>query len=35
MRAYMDAFVSKMRSSGKLDALITQFMKPDQIKATN
>jgi len=24
-----------MRSSGKLDALITQYMKPDQIKAAN
>ncbi|HVX98698.1 MAG TPA: transporter substrate-binding domain-containing protein [Pseudorhodoplanes sp.] len=35
MREYMDNFVGKMRSSGKLDALIAQFMKPDQIKATN
>lgn len=35
MRDYIDAFVAKMRSSGKLDALVTQFMRPDQIKATN
>ena len=35
MRDYVDGFVAKMRSSGKLDALITQYMKPDQIKATN
>jgi ABC-type amino acid transport substrate-binding protein len=35
MRDYMDAFVAKMRSSGKLDALVTQFMRPDQIKAAN
>jgi hypothetical protein len=35
MREYMDAFVAKMRSSGKLDALVKQFMTADQIKATN
>lgn len=35
MRDYIDAFVSKMKSSGKLDALVTQFMRPDQIKASN
>jgi len=35
MRDYVDGFVAKMRSSGKLDALITQYMKPDQIKAAN
>jgi ABC-type amino acid transport substrate-binding protein len=35
MRAYVDGFVAKIRSSGKLDALVTQFMRPDQIKATN
>lgn len=35
MRDYIDAFVAKMRSSGKLEALVTQFMKPDQIKASN
>ena len=35
MRDYIDGFVAKMRSSGKLDALVTQFMKPDQIKAAN
>jgi polar amino acid transport system substrate-binding protein len=35
MRAYIDGFVAKIRSSGKLDALVTQFMRPDQIKATN
>jgi ABC-type amino acid transport substrate-binding protein len=35
MGEYIDGFVSKMRSSGKLDQLITQFMKPDQIKASN
>jgi ABC-type amino acid transport substrate-binding protein len=35
MRDYIDAFVGKMRSSGKLDALVTQYMKPDQIKAAN
>jgi ABC-type amino acid transport substrate-binding protein len=35
MRDYIDGFVAKMRSSGRLDALITQFMKPEQIKATN
>ena len=35
MRDYIDGFVAKMRSTGKLDALVTQFMKPDQIKATN
>ena len=35
MRDYIDGFVARMRSSGKLDALITQYMKPEQIKATN
>jgi len=35
MRDYVDGFIAKMRSSGKLDALITQYMKPDQIKAAN
>jgi hypothetical protein len=35
MRDYVDGFVAKMRSSGKLDALIAQYMKPDQIKAAN
>ena len=35
MKDYIDAFVSKMRQSEKLDALITEYMKPDQIKATN
>lgn len=35
MRDYIDGFVAKMRSSGKLDALVTQFMKPDQIKSSN
>jgi polar amino acid transport system substrate-binding protein len=35
MRDYIDGFVAKIRSSGKLDALVTQFMRPDQIKATN
>lgn len=35
MREYLDGFIAKLRSSGKLDALITQFMKPDQIKAVN
>ncbi len=35
MGQYIDGFVSKMRSSGKLDALITEYMKPDQIKAAN
>lgn len=35
MRDYIDNFVAKMRSSGKLEALVTQFMKPDQIKASN
>jgi ABC-type amino acid transport substrate-binding protein len=33
MGQYIDGFVNKMRTSGKLDALITQYMKPDQIKA--
>jgi ABC-type amino acid transport substrate-binding protein len=35
MREYIDAFVSKMRKSGKLEALVTEYMKPDQIKAAN
>jgi len=35
MREYMDAFIDKMRKSGKLEALITEYMKPDQIKAAN
>jgi ABC-type amino acid transport substrate-binding protein len=35
MRDYIDGFIAKMRDSGKLDALVTQFMKPDQIKASN
>jgi polar amino acid transport system substrate-binding protein len=35
MHDYIDGFVAKMRISGKLDALITQYMKPDQIKAAN
>jgi ABC-type amino acid transport substrate-binding protein len=35
MGEYIDGFVAKMRSSGKLDQLITQYMKPDQIKASN
>jgi len=35
MADYIDGFLAKMRSSGKLDALVTQFMKPDQIKASN
>jgi len=35
MRDYIDAFVSKLRSSGKLEALVTEYMRPDQIKATN
>ena len=35
MREYIDAFMIKMRKSGKLEALITEFMRPDQIKAAN
>ncbi len=35
MRETIDAFVAKMRSSGKLEALMTQYMKPEQIKAAN
>ena len=32
--AYVDSFIAKLRSSGKLDQLITQYMRPEQIKAT-
>jgi ABC-type amino acid transport substrate-binding protein len=35
MREYIDGFLSKMRKSGKLETLITEYMKPDQIKAAN
>lgn len=35
MHDYIDNFISKLRSSGKLEALITEYMRPDQIKATN
>jgi ABC-type amino acid transport substrate-binding protein len=35
MAAYIDGFMKKLRDSGQLDALIKQFMTPDQIKATD
>ena len=35
MHDYIDDFISKLRSSGKLEALITEYMRPDQIKAAN
>ena len=33
MRDYVDAFMKKIRDSGKLDAIIKQYMTPEQIKA--
>jgi len=33
MRDYVDGFMKKLRDSGKLQAIIKQFMTADQIKA--
>jgi polar amino acid transport system substrate-binding protein len=35
MRSTIDGFIASLRSSGKLDQLIAEFMQPDQIKAAN
>ena len=33
MHAYLETFINNLRSSGKLDALIKEYMRPEQIKA--
>lgn len=35
MRSFIDSFIAGLRGSGKLDALISEYMQPDQIKAAN